>query len=227
MKEEKRSVQDITYILVRKSVKNMSLRVNEDGQIRVTAPRLLPSSFIDAFVYSNRNKIEAAVNRQKDRNAIRALKDRVFLWGKEYALVLKKGVQRLEIQPQALVFSCPDPKKDNSAALKKQLTQILDRAVRNMRQRYDGIVEEYHLNPPSIRYREMKSRWGSCIPAKGIITLNTRLIHYPEACLEYVLMHEYMHLIVPNHSQRFHQLEEYYMPDYRKRQKLLNAYPML
>ncbi len=66
----------------------------------------------------------------------------------------------------------------------------------------------------------MKSRWGSCIPAKQQITLNQNLIHYPIEFAEYVILHELVHFIQPNHSKAFYQIIEYYMPDYKERIKL-------
>ena len=70
---------------------------------------------------------------------------------------------------------------------------------------------------PTIKIREMKSRWGSCIPAKQQITLNKRLIHYPVEFIEYVVLHEFVHLIQPNHSKAFYHIIEYHMPDYKAR----------
>ena len=51
--------------------------------------------------------------------------------------------------------------------------------------------------------RDMKTRWGSCTVSTGRIRLNTRLVYYPEECLEYVIVHELCHLIEPSHNQRF------------------------
>ena len=65
----------------------------------------------------------------------------------------------------------------------------------------------------------MKSRWGVCFPNKHSITLSTRLIHYPVECFEYVLLHEYAHFLVPNHSKEFYEVIEKYMPDYKERIK--------
>ncbi len=74
---------------------------------------------------------------------------------------------------------------------------------------------------PSITTRYMTSRWGVCYPRKNRITLSTRLIHYPVECMEYVLLHEYAHFLVPNHSRAFYEVIERYMPDYKERRKRL------
>ena len=79
----------------------------------------------------------------------------------------------------------------------------------------------YHIEFPQIKIRDMKSRWGSCTPAKNSITLNKKLIHYPFEFIEYVVLHEFVHFIQPNHSQAFYHIIENYMPDYKERMKLV------
>lgn len=81
---------------------------------------------------------------------------------------------------------------------------------------------EYGVGYPTLRIRKMKSRWGSCIPAKGVITLNTKLMAYSRRCIEYVVMHEFCHFMEPNHSVRFYEWLTMMMPDWRERKAELN-----
>lgn len=74
---------------------------------------------------------------------------------------------------------------------------------------------------PILRVREMKTRWGTCLVNKGIITLNKRLLAYPKECIEYVALHEYCHFIHPNHSKKFYELVASFMPDWKERKALL------
>lgn len=69
--------------------------------------------------------------------------------------------------------------------------------------------------------RTMKTRWGSCTVTTGRIRINTRLILYPEECLEYVVIHELCHLIEPSHNQRFKNYMTKFLPDWKQREKLL------
>ncbi len=75
----------------------------------------------------------------------------------------------------------------------------------------------YGIRYPQIKIRRMTSRWGSCQPARGIITLNSRLIEAPRESIEYVALHEFAHFIHPNHSREFYGLVESLMPDWRER----------
>ena len=70
---------------------------------------------------------------------------------------------------------------------------------------------------PEIKLRRMTSRWGSCRPKTGVLTFNTGLIHADEACIEYVVTHEFCHFIHPDHSPAFHALMTRLMPDWRER----------
>ena len=71
--------------------------------------------------------------------------------------------------------------------------------------------------------RDMKTRWGSCTVSTGRIRLNTRLVYYPEECLEYVIVHELCHLIEPSHNQRFKSCMTKFLPDWKERKKKLNG----
>ena len=64
------------------------------------------------------------------------------------------------------------------------------------------------------------------MPKKNQITLNSQLIHYQERFIDYVVIHEYAHLIQPNHSKAFYSIIEKYMPDYKRCSKLFEA-PMV
>ncbi|HAM16227.1 MAG TPA: M48 family peptidase [Eggerthellaceae bacterium] len=73
----------------------------------------------------------------------------------------------------------------------------------------------------TLAYRNMKSRWGSCQPQTGRICINVRLALYPPECLEYVVVHELCHLLVPGHGSDFHELMTRVMPDWRQRRAKL------
>lgn len=75
---------------------------------------------------------------------------------------------------------------------------------------------------PTLRIRDMETRWGSCLAKKGIITLNKRLLEAPRYCIEYVVTHEFCHFIHPNHSKQYYAFLTMLMPDWRERKKVLD-----
>lgn len=84
---------------------------------------------------------------------------------------------------------------------------------------------EYYARIMGARYNRItvtsaKTRFGSC-SARGNISFSYRLMLYPEAAIDYVVVHELAHLYEMNHSQRFYKIVEKYLPDYKERRRLL------
>ena len=75
--------------------------------------------------------------------------------------------------------------------------------------------QKYKVHPSSIIFRDMPTRWGSCTP-KGKIILNPELIKAPKGCIEYVIIHELCHLVYPDHTNKFIELQSKEMPDWQK-----------
>jgi predicted metal-dependent hydrolase len=74
--------------------------------------------------------------------------------------------------------------------------------------------------------RRMKTKWGSCNPTAKTILLNTDLAKKPRACLEYIFVHELVHLLEPTHNERFINLMDRHMPKWRSHRQLLNSLPV-
>ena len=74
----------------------------------------------------------------------------------------------------------------------------------------------YTVPTPTLRLRYMTSRWGSCMPVKEIITMNTRLLLGPTEFAHYVMVHEFAHFIEPNHSSRFYKVMNDVLPNWEQ-----------
>ena len=107
--------------------------------------------------------------------------------------------------------------------VEKYLTGECRREVETLCRRVYPDFEGLGVEWPEIRIRSMVSRWGSCHPAKGILTFARQLIEVPESCIEYVVVHEFSHFIHPDHSPRFHDFLTKVMPDWKERRSLLNS----
>lgn len=102
--------------------------------------------------------------------------------------------------------------------------------IDRFRQRLSDLVPqiEMAMNLHASRYtiRFMRSRWGSCTPANGHISLNAALAALPPEFTEYVLVHELAHMVHPNHSPAFWLMVERFCPDYRRCRMKMKSIPL-
>lgn len=182
--------KEVTYILTRKKVKNINVRIKPDGSIHVSAGRWVSLSSIENFMILKGANILRALDKYEDcRRKAEALRQQY------------EGKQPDRNQVRLLLY---------------------------------GICEEiyplfrpYGVTYPVIKIRKMTSRWGSCQPLKGIITLNSKLAQVPRECAEYVVVHEFAHFLQPNHSKDFYGVVAGIMPDYKERKKKLEQFRFL
>ena len=87
---------------------------------------------------------------------------------------------------------------------------------------YMPMLENYGYNLyPVLNAKILKSKWGVCYTRNNKINISSYLIHYPLDCLEYIMIHEMTHFIIPNHSKRFYEIIKNNMPNYKEVEKKL------
>lgn len=176
--------EEITYILTRKPVKNINMRIGLDGLIKVSANNTVPAEYIDEFVLSRRDFIDNALRNLAERN---------------------------EARKESIVDFT------DARALNEKASEIQDRLIRltvqyTIKMRQAG----YAIPDADIDFKAMKSRWGSCNASKCKINYNVMLMNAPEKAVEYVVVHELSHFVASDHSPRFYQIVEEFMPDWKK-----------
>lgn len=92
-----------------------------------------------------------------------------------------------------------------------------------MRQVYPRFAP-YQIPFPTLKFRLMRGRWGSCIKKKGEVTFNKLLKLLPDDCREYIVAHELAHLVEANHGKAFYAVLRSVLPDYRAREKKLDHF---
>ena len=212
----------ITYTLVIKQVKNINMRISPKGEIVVSANPFVPLDKIDEFVSS---KVSWIVEHQKKvvEKAQRCLLSdkEIMLFGKQ--LKIKKSAGRYNYVSYDDKYLYVQLKQD--ADVEKVITQFLNKLCKDVFMDVATLtcnsLKDYQIPFPEVKIRTMKSRWGSCTPARNTITLNKKLIHYPLEFIEYEVLHEFVHFIQPNHSKAFYNIIENYMPDYKQRMQLI------
>lgn len=228
MKTEKRIVENdgikIAYTLQIKQVKNITMRINEDGQLLVTCNAYVPIHKIEALVMKKMkwilSKQQRVMHHYKMHYEHIMLDSVFYLFGKPLQVVrIQSNHNKVRYDDKCfyVYYICEkDAHKCVMQFIKKMCIQNFTPVV----DYYYQQLHDYSIPYPKIKFRTMKSRWGSCIPAKEQITLNMRMLHYPKEFMEYVVLHELVHFIQPNHSASFYQIILYHMLDYKNRMKL-------
>ena len=213
----------ITYTLVTKQVKNINMRISSKGEVVVSANPFVPMDKIDDFVSSKVSWIVKHQKSMQERSQRTMIDDKhIVLFGNSLKIRRTTGkYNHVSYDKDTLYVQCreqADPEKVVRRFLDKLCKDVfLDVATLTFRS-----LSDYHLEFPEVKIRDMKSRWGSCTPAKNSITLNRKLIHYPFEFIEYVVLLEFVHFIQPNHSKAFYNIIENYMPDYKTRMEMVN-----
>ena len=211
--------------IVKKDVKHITLKVKPSGEVILTAPRDSNERDIE-YVLKKRadwlDKKIAFFDAHRDVRVKEYVSGENFRYlGRNYRLKVmeskEEGVKLQRGYLQVFVKS-----RDNLEHKKRLLKQWYMQKAQN---HFHKAVEKYQplvqKEIDRICIREMKTRWGSCNPSKGYINLNLKLIEKPTECIEYVVFHELAHLVHADHSHRFYDYLDLYMPDWGQRKDRL------
>ena len=236
MKQELRTVQgkerSFQYILTRKPVKNLNMRVKPEGDILVSANPLVSGRYIDNFVLSHEKTLIKTLDKyEKIRaNTLQPLAyvsgEKIRFLGEELHLYVEaakvEGVDKIG----GFLFLRVKDTEDfgrKERVMKKWLSKMQVEVFLEICKEIYPMFKPYGIKYPLVKIRNMKSRWGSCQPQRGMITLNGKMIAAPREAIEYVVLHEFAHFVHPNHSGQFYDLVEDMMPDWKKRRALLQG----
>lgn len=225
------TMQPIEYTLTRTSRKNVNITVKNDGVIHVSAPKRVALADINKIVLSKREWI---LNAQKNIKSKKIIKNDVilrnntsiYLYGTARKLLVVPCMKNyVAINGNTIVFYVKEEysndQKYKNSFFNKSLKNELLRDINKFASKYLKLLG---LSLNEIELRSMKTRWGTCIPAKKKILFNSKLVHCPYEAIEYVVLHEIAHLVHPNHSKAFYSVIEKYMPDWKERKILLQDY---
>lgn len=218
--------QEYPVEITKKNMKRMIMKVEKDGKIKVSAARYFSDREILSFIENKKNWLEKTLRAVKIEQTLNSCEQEghVYVFGKKKKVIKQKALNSsLTVKKDIFYYSlCHE--EDLDILFKQYAKTIIEKKIMVFRSAYDTcICRNHHLQLPVITVRDMRSRWGSCTPSKGTIRISSRLIHYPEECLQYVLLHEYAHLLQANHSRAFYKIVQTYMPDYKEREKLLKG----
>lgn len=216
---------EISYELIRKPVKNLNLRVKEDGTLRISANSRISLRRIEEFIISQQAFIMRAVSRFRERAAENEISDHMRWLGQDYPVRVIQNSRECAVleQDEFRVFTRVPGEEHVRRLLEVWLCENFTQLCRELNEEVRSSLVRSGLTPPPtlITIKDMKSRWGSCAWAKGHISINLRLAAYPRNTVLSVFWHEYAHFWHHDHSPRFYAFLQEHCPDYRRWNSLL------
>ncbi len=222
--------QPLHYTLHFRARRSLGFAVKPDGSVHVAAPAGVPLAWVEAQVLRRADWILKHQARFRQRPAVPigrsyAAGSLHFFQGQPYALhLLKADAPGVTLTADALVVAAPAG-ADVAALLADWYARQAPALFAASLARVWPQFAEFRLPTPTLAVRQMRTRWGSCTPRTGRIRLNADLVRATPACLDYVLLHECCHLLVPDHSARFYALQTRLLPEWRQRKAELRELP--
>lgn len=223
---------NIAVDVVLKDIKNVHLSVcPPSGRVRISAPSRMSLHTIRVFAISKLNWIKQQQKklRKQERETPREYLDQEshYVWGKRYLLKvaennsapevdLKRNILILRIRPGS-------SEEKKQAALEEWYREQLKAAVPSLIAKWESLLG---VKVKRFFVQRMKTKWGSCSHGARSIRLNTELAKKPPECLEYIVVHEMIHLLKPTHNSHFIALIDQFMPKWQFQRQELNRLPV-
>ena len=233
MTKEELQIGNVPVTVLRKqNLKNVYLRIlPPDGQVTVSAPSYVTNAELSNFLLSKlpdiymRQERMRSQPRQTERTYVSG--EAHYLWGKPYRLQVVYAGTRASVTKRAskLVMTVPQGytveqrERVMTEWYRGELRRVLQSATRRC-------MQTTGIEADDFRIKNMKTRWGTCNIPQRRIWVNLQLVKKPPECLDYVLIHELVHLVEANHTHRFHEWVEKYCPTLREAEKALKEMPL-
>ncbi|MCT4587765.1 MAG: M48 family metallopeptidase [Carboxylicivirga sp.] len=233
IKDENFTIGSVQIEVVRKNIKNMHLAVYPPhGRVRLAAPEQTDIEVLRLFAISKlswlKKKIKSFENQARETAREYVSGESHYYQGRRYLLEVKhhKGYNKIELQNRKIVFYTKESATTETRSkvfkewyrreLKKQIPTLIDKW-----QKVIGVeADEWGV-------KQMLTKWGACNIEAKRIWLNLELAKKPTICLEYIIVHELIHLIERNHNDNFIALMDKFMPKWRLHRDELNSLPIV
>lgn len=225
------TIGNITLDLQRKPIKNLHISVlPPEGKVRISAPMQLSDNAIRMAVVKRLAWIRqqqadfAAQPRQSEREMCSG--ETHYLWGRGYRLdvnVSSSPSVKLKGGRIAITSKTEITTEKRQLILQDWYRQILRTRLEPLMRQWQ---ERIGVTPSFVGIKRMKTKWGSCNPSTGRIWLNLELVKKPPECLEFIIVHELIHLLERHHNERFNALMRQHLPKWAEHRRTLNRLPL-
>lgn len=230
---EHKKIGEVDVEIHRRNIKNIHLNVlPPNGRVRLSVPEKTSEQTIRLAIVHKLGWIkrqQADFNQQARQSAREMVNGEChYLWGQKLRLQTKTAVGKHNIALKGKTRLEITVKSDTSLDNKLKL---LNNFYRNeLQQQLEKLLpyweERLQVKASATGIKKMKTKWGSCNTDAKRVWLNLELAKKPIECLEFILVHELVHLHERHHNSRFIVIMDKHLPDWRDRRKLLNSLPL-
>ena len=225
-------LKELEIELLRKDIRNLHLSVYPPlGRVRVSAPENMNEDVIRAYLISKMPWIRKQIKNilAQEREGPREFLEREshYFEGKRYLLEIVEtgGVQHVTISHNRLQVHA---KNGASTETLRMLVERFYRAylkdeIRHLVDKYEPVLG---VSVADYGVKKMKTRWGTCNREARRIWVNLELAKKPQKCLEYIVIHEMVHILEPSHNKRFLALMDRFYPTWHSVKEELNRMPV-
>lgn len=234
IEKERIQVGNVEIDVVRKDIKNMHLAVYPPtGRVRLASPLATDSEVIRLFAISKLSWIKKHIKnfQNQDRETPREYisGESHFFAGQRYLLnvIERDGYNKVEFKnnKQINLLVRPNSTRDEKAkVIKEWYRKELKHKIPDLMEKWEKIIG---VKANSWGVKQMKTKWGACNIEEKRIWLNLELAKKPKNCLEYIIVHELVHLLERNHNDKFIGYMNQFMPKWRAHRDELNSLPVV
>lgn len=215
-----------------KNIKNVHLSVYPPtGRVRIAAPERMKLDAIRLFAISKLGWIRRQQKRlnAQERDTPREYLEREshYVWGRRYLLKVVEAdhAPSIELTHRTMVLRVRQGADEakRAALIEAWYRDQLKEALASLISKWEPIIG---VKVARFFVQKMRTKWGSCNARGSNIRLNTDLAKKPRECLEYILVHELVHLLEPTHNARFVSLMDRFAPNWKFLRQVLNRLPV-
>lgn len=227
------TVNGIQVQIERKDIKNLHLGVYPpNGRVRVAAPLVVSDDAVRLAIIGKLGWIRrqqakfAEQPRQSTREMVNG--ESHYFLGRRYRLRVHEqtGKQHVAIRGLSSLDLFVNPgrtAKQREAVLLRWYRQQLNGLVPPLLEQWQA---KLGVQVSAWGIKRMKTKWGSCNPISGRVWFNLELIKKPVQCLEYIVVHELIHLLIRQHNEQFMALLNRHLPKWQEQREMLNVLPL-
>lgn len=226
-------VVGIPVDVVRKDIKNLHLAVYPPkGRVRVAVPLHVDDETVKLAVMSRLDWIKRRQvqferqDRQSPREMVSG--ETHYVWGRRYRLNVIEGHPQADIRVKTrntleLRIPAGTSRRERQSILHEWYRDLLRAEISKLTAKWQ---ERVGVEAAECRIKRMKTRWGSCSRSSKRIWLNLELAKKSPECLEYIVVHELVHLLESRHNDHFRQHLDRVLPMWRMHRETLNQAPL-